>query len=188
MSRTALLPIACAMALAACGSEREPEVNATNASVAEVAEQVREASGGDDFIQPGKWVSQVRFEEMSMPGMPADTTQRMNEMMGAGRSLESCLSEEDSKRPSEGFFAGNDSCRYERFTMAGGKIDASLRCTGDGVTQLMEMEGSYSPDRYSLRMTSTMEGPPGPAGDMKMRMRIDARRVGECEPAPEQGK
>jgi len=64
--------------------------------------------------------------------------------------------------------------------MAGGKIDAAMRCSHEGVTQLMEMAGTYSPDRYTMRMTSTMKGMPGPAGEMRMRMRVDAERVGEC--------
>lgn len=179
----ALLPLAACGRDSEPGTEGGPDVQATNATVEEVAEQVREASEDEQFIRPGKWVSQVRFDEMSAPGMPAGTADRMNEMLGTGQSFESCLTEEEARRPSERFFAGGDNqCRYENFTMGGGKIDATMRCTQDGSAQTMVMQGSYSPDRYDLRMTSRIEGE---QGDVRVRMRIDARRVGECDAAEE---
>jgi hypothetical protein len=186
MVRIGLLSIVL-LPLAACGSDsdrpNEPDVQATNATVEEVAEQVREAGAGDQFIRPGKWVSELRFEEMAVPGMPAGTTDRLNDMIAGGQSFESCLTEEQARRPSEQFFAGrNNNCRYENFTMDGGRIDATMRCTQDGAQQVMQMEGDYSPDSYNLRMTSRVRGNDG---DMRVRMRIDAKRVGDCDPAAE---
>ena len=182
MIRHALLLIGL-VPLAACGSQSEraaePDVQATNATVEEVAEQVREAGADEQFIRPGKWLSQLRFEEMKVPGIPEGAAERMNEMIGGDKTFESCLTEEEASRPSEQFFAGKDNqCRYENFTRGGGRIDATMRCTQEGSAQVMQMEGSYSPDSYALTMTSTVEGA---AAGMRMRMRIDARRVGECE-------
>ena len=169
--------------LSSCG-EPEGGVEARNASVEEVADQVREAGNGEQFIRPGKWVSTVTFEEMTAPGMPPQAVEQMRQMMGEGQRYESCLTEEQAQRPSEDFFAGNNNqCRYEHFTMRGGKIDAEMRCSqGEGeISQVMEMEGSYSPDSYDMRMTTSLEGAPAPASGMRMRMRVDAERVGECD-------
>jgi len=170
--------------LGAC-RQSEPDVQATNASVEDVANQVRAASESERFIQPGKWLSTVKFEQMSAPGVPEGTADRMNEMLGQNQTFESCLSDEEAKRPSEQFFAGKDNqCRYENFTMGDGKIDATMRCSAGAGEQVMRMEGSYSPDSYSLRMTSAVEGAAGVAGTLKMQMRIDAKRVGECDTPP----
>lgn len=181
---------------AACTSE--PEVDATNASVAEVAEQVRDAAGDDRFIQPGRWVSTVRFEAIEAPGMPEGAARQMQGMMGDGRSVESCLTEEQARRPGEDFFAGpgSDQCRYDHFAMKDGTIDAQMRCSQNGVTQVMDMDGTYAPDRYAMRVQTRLEGAPAPASGMTMRMRIEARRTGECEanetpaapPAGQQGE
>lgn len=168
--------------LGAC--ESEPDVEARNASVEEVAEQVRQASGSDQFIRPGKWVSNVTFEEMIAPGMPPGAVEQMRSMMGGGQSDESCLTEEQVARPDEDFFAGsNNQCRYDHFTMGNGRIDAKMRCGEGEIRQVMEMEGTYSPESYQMRMATSFEGAPEPASGMTMRMRIDADRVGECDPA-----
>ena len=168
------------MPLAACGDE--PDVNARNASVAEVAEQVRNATSDPQFIRPGKWLSQVTMEDVSAPGVPPQVREHMQGMLKGRQSYESCLTPEEAGRPNERFFAGGDNqCRYEHFRMGEGKIDAKMVCSEGGGTQVMDMAGTYSPDSYQLRMSTRTEFPGGPAQGMTMRMRVDAKRVGECE-------
>lgn len=181
--RNALLVITLA-ALAGCGSaENEPDVEARNATVEEVAEQVREAGEEASFIRAGKWVSTVTFEEMTAPGMPPQAAEQMRKMMGEGRRYESCLAEDQVQRPAEDFFAGggDNQCRYEHFTMGGGKIDAKMICARGESSQVMEMDGSYTPTSYEIRMTTSLDGAPPPASEMRMRMRVEAQRVGECD-------
>lgn len=175
------LAIACLVGATACG-RGEPEVDARNASVEEVAEQVREAGDGAELIRAGKWVSTVAFEEMTAPGMPPEATEQLRRMVGEGRRYESCLTAEQTQRPREDFFAGrNNQCRYEHFTMKDGEIDARMRCSQGDIAQVMEMAGTYSPDSYTMRMTTRFEGAPEPASGMRMRMRVDAQRVGQCD-------
>jgi hypothetical protein len=83
------------------------------------------------------------------------------------------------KQPKGKFFGGNDNCRYDHFTMSGGKIDAAMRCTESGRSQIMQMSGTYSPDAYSMQMSSRSEG--GPADEaVSMQMKVDAKRIGQC--------
>lgn len=177
----AILLISLALPLAACGSE--PDVDVRNASVEEVANEVAGASRDEEFfVRPGKWRSSMAFEEISAPNMPPRVAEQMKQSMAARQSFENCLAPADARRPREDFFTGADkSCRYDHFKMGNGKIDARMRCSQGDTSQLMEMAGTYSPDRYSMRMTTTMQGMPGPAGEMRMRMRVDAERVGECD-------
>lgn len=181
--RSTVLLLASLVLLTGC-EQQQPDVDARNASVEEVADQVRQASGSEQFIRPGKWVSTVTFEEIIAPGMPPEAAEQMKSVMGQGQSYESCLTEEQAARPSEDFFAGNNNqCRYDHFTMQDGEIDARMRCGEGEVGQVMEMEGTYSPDSYQMRMATSLEGAPEPASGMTMRMRVDAKRVGECDAA-----
>jgi hypothetical protein len=179
LSRSAFALLAIALPLAACSSE--PEVSAENASVGEVANKVAEAGGPGKFVRPGKWDAKVTLEEMTIPGMPPEAAERMKGFAGRAEGYQSCLTAEEAERPKEDFFAGaSKNCRYERFTMGGGKIDAVMKCAEGASSQEMQMAGTYSPDSYNMAMTTTTSGS-GPQAGMKMKMRIDAKRIGECD-------
>ena len=72
MQITALL-IASILPLTGCN--KSPQVSATNASIAEVAQKVHEAGADQIVIHPGLWQSQVTIELFDMPGMPAQVAQ-----------------------------------------------------------------------------------------------------------------
>src|SRR5688500_2237065 len=149
-----ILPVLLASLLPLTACSNEPEVDARNASVEDVAEQVADARGSASFVRPGKWRSQVRIEEFELPGAPPEAKNAMRGMYERAMVSESCLTAEEAQRPKEDFFAGKDkNCRYERFTMGEGKIDAVMNCTGEGMAQRMAMQGTYSPDSYQMRMS-----------------------------------
>ncbi len=179
MGRAAVL-IACLAPLAACDSG--PNIDARNAAVEQVAEQVADAGGSDSFVRPGKWQSRVRIEKFELPGAPPEAAAAMRSMHERAQVHESCLTPEQAKRPKEDFFAGaNKDCRYDHFIMGNGKIDAVMKCSGEGMAQTMAMQGSYGPDSYQMRMSIEADAGAGPPGAMTMTMRVDARRVGECD-------
>jgi hypothetical protein len=179
--KTAIAFIVPALVVAACN--KGPQVHEENASVDEVAAKVREATGGGEFIRAGEWKSVTTVEEMNVPGMPPEAAKQMKAAMARNGSQEftTCLTEADVKQPKGKFFTGNDQCRYDHFTMGGGKIDAAMRCEAKGSgTQVMAMTGTYSPESYSMRMEMTAEGMPGPTGGMTMKMKVDSKRIGDC--------
>ena len=175
MKQIALL-IACA-ALGACNSD--PEVRAENATAEEVADKLEAAGGNDNFVNPGLWRSTVTLEEMTVPGMPAALAEEMRRAQGRAQTNEQCLTPEEAKRPKEDFFGGKDNCRYERFAMGNGKIDAVMNCSEDGGTQKMTVAGTYSGNTYNMRMTMHA-AEAGKTEGMAMKMRVDAQRIGEC--------
>lgn len=175
MVKPVLLVAGLLLPLAGCGSK--PAVNEKNASVEEVSEKVREATGDHGFIQPGKWQSTVTIDQLDMPGMPPQVISQMKAMVAQTHASETCLTPEEVKQPKAHFFSGNENCRYDHFTMGKGKIDAVMRCEQGGSAQVMQMTGTYSPDSYRMKMQTTG----GAAGkSMTMRMSVNAKRVGAC--------
>ena len=174
----AILLLSLTLPLAACGSK--PAVDERNVSVEQVANKVAEVSKAEGTIRPGKWQSTMTIEDMSMPGMPAEAQAQMKKMFAQARVTESCVTPEEARNPKPKMFAGNDQCRYDHFTMGGGKIDAEMHCTQQGVSQAMTMAGTYSPEAYSMHMTTTSQGGPSAQGNLSMKMKVEARRVGEC--------
>lgn len=175
MKSWSLIPL---LALAACGSG--DEVSLENASVGDVAEAVRD-KGSARFINPGKWEQKATLISIEAPGMPPEAKEMMGKAMGQARVHGVCLTPEEAKSPREDFFAGTDrNCRYEHFRWGDGKIDLKLNCKHPNATQTMLLVGEYEPDSYVMTMTSTTEGA-GPMEQMTMKMRVDARRVGDCD-------
>ena len=166
------------LTLAACDSQ--PDVKMENASVGEVAQEMREA-GDDRFINPGKWQQTVTLVDIEAPGMPPEAKSMMQKAMGEAQVHDVCLSPEEAKSPKEDFFSGADkNCRYEHFNWGDGKIDLKLNCKHPNATQTMVLVGEYEPDSYTMNMTASTEGG-GPMEQMVMKMRVDAKRVGACD-------
>ncbi len=179
--RYAVVLIACALPLAACN--KGPDINVKNASVGDVAEKVRQAAGDTNFVSPGRWESKVTLIDVDMPGVPPQYAQQMKQTVGKvqGGMITTCLTEADIKKPKTDFFAGRSkNCRYDHFTMSGGKIDAQMTCAaGDGGSMSMAMNGTYSSEQYEATMAMTSSGT-GPMRGMKMKSYTESHRVGQC--------
>lgn len=167
--------------LAACDSG--PTVTATNATQKEVQEKVADAVGGDaQMVEPGRWEGAMTMHEIDIPNMPAAAKEQMRKEMGGAKSFVSCVTPEDVKAQ-KAFFTGDEddkSCKYDHFTLTGGRIDAALSCDQGGRGKMrMTMTGSYAPQSYRMDMASKAEGA-APMGAMSMRMTVEAKRVGAC--------
>ena len=176
MMKRAMILLAPAVLLAGCNKG----VDMKNAAASEVAKQVQAATADGQFVSPGHWESTMTMIDMSMPGMPPEASARMKSMMGKPRTFASCLTEAEAKKPKEDFFSGGDGkCRYDHFTMSGGKIDAAMKCGDASAMRTMTMQGTYSPDHYHMAMAASGSGS-GPAVGMSMKMEMDAKRTGAC--------
>ena len=177
-----LLPL---ILLAACDSG--PSVTATNASIEEVAQKVEAARLEKTFFRAGKWTVTGQIDDIQVPGMPAGLAEQMKERGRAMPGTTSCITEADAKKPAADFFTGNKSCKYDHFTMGGGKIDARMRCGIAGGTQLTTMTGSYGAESYRMAMTTAMENPSqGSASGMEgmtMKLSVEGKRIGDCDAA-----
>lgn len=179
MKPIAILAVAAAALVAGCNND--PEIEMKNASVSEVANEMREAKTAS-FVNPGRWEQTATLLDIDAPGMPPEAKEMMSKAFGQAQVHDVCLTPEQAKGPREDFFTGADkNCRYEHFNWGGGKIDLKLNCKHPQATQTMAMVGEYEPNSYTMTMTATNQGG-GPQGEMTMKMKVDAKRVGECTP------
>src|SRR4051794_15302283 len=178
--KPAVCAVASVLALSACN--KGPKVDLHNATGNQVTEAVTQSGvmNSGTMIEPGLWQSKVTIQEMSIPGMPAQFAERMKQSMATHRNQTSshCVTEADVKKPKEDFFGADKSCKYDHFTMGGGKIDIAMTCKEQGSTQTTKMAGTYTPTTYSLDMSSTGSG--GEQAGMTMKMHVDSQRIGQC--------
>jgi hypothetical protein len=179
---------ALALPLAACGSGG-PTVSATNASAAEVADKVAAANAGGSMISAGRWEGSLTMHDVQMPNidkLPPEVREQMMRRMSAGKPFVNCVTEDEIKAK-HGLFTGEaaKNCRYDHFTMAGGKIDSAMSCDMPNAKMAMTMTGTYSPDAYHMEAATRTSGASA-AGTMNMSMTIDARRAGACHGTPDE--
>lgn len=164
--------------LAGCGSSDTVEME--NASAKEVAQEMAKKADAV-FVNPGQWEQTATLVEINVPGMPPQIAEAMKKQMDQNQVHRTCLTPEQTKNPREDFFTGADkNCRYEHFKWGGGKIDMKLLCTHPQATRTMEMTGTYQPDSYQMAMAVASSGN-NPGETMNMKMRVDAKRVGDCD-------
>lgn len=168
------------LCLAACN--KGSTVDLHNANANQVNQAVKHSgvmdSGG--MIRPGLWTSKVTIQEMNIPGLPPKYAAEMKQRMATQRQEpgKHCITEADVKKPKEDFFGADKSCKYDQFTMGGGKIDIAMTCSEQGASETTKLTGSYTPTTYSLDMSSSGNG--GEHSGMTMKMHVDAQRAGEC--------
>lgn len=163
------------IALTACNAQ--PTVKAENASVAEVTAKTQAAVR----MVPGEWKGTTEVLSMDIPGMPAGA---MNQAK-TKTDYTSCLTKEQAEKPPAEMFGGKNGgdCRYEKFTVAGGKLDAVMICSPKGSGEMrMTMSGDFGAEKYDVTNNMTMKMPSNAGGQtMTMKARVSGARVGECK-------
>jgi hypothetical protein len=182
MMRLATLAFLVPAILAVPACNKSPSVDIKNATPAEVANAVRESGASRALVRPGKWASTVAIVDIDAPGMPPEVIAKMTESIGKERTGESCLTADQVDHPERMLHQIPQSCRYDHYLMADGKIDGKLRCDTEGVIREMSLVGTYSTDKYEITVDNRASAPPG-SGDaaMAMKMHIESHRIGDCD-------
>lgn len=121
-------------------------------------------------VNPGQWESRMTVEDMAMPGMPPNV---LAIMKGNPTVTRYCLTPQEAEADPKKMLNADKSCKLNRFSMAGGNLDAQMQCQTEQGPATITMTGKYSAEAYA--MTSRME-----AGPMTMTSRVSARRLGPC--------
>lgn len=168
----ALLALAAVLALGACDSG--PKIDAKNASPEEVQKQLAQS---DVRPRPGQWEQSVKIESIDIPNMPPEARAQMGKAGMVHTGL-TCLTPEQAAKPDASFFQqAAKNCKYDHFTMGGGKIDAKMTCTSGPQQQVSTMKGTYDAENYDMQieMEVPMMGQPA-----RTKLSLKMKRVGEC--------
>ena len=179
-----LLTVIAVLCLTACN--QGPEVDLTNATPAEVAKAMKDSGATRSMVRPGKWSSTVSVLEMNSPGMPPEMQAQMRARLGQPRTVEACLTADQVDNPERMLGNVPATCKYDRYTMGNGKMSGTMRCEHNGMVQQMRVAGTYKDDGYSLTIDNKTSVPAGavagqPAAAMSMKMKVDSRRLGDCD-------
>lgn len=165
---------ALAVLLAACSGggagDADGDGSTSGAQAAEAAAEVPRP-------QPGLYKATITMTGVDIPGMGAD-------MRGHGGGMtttsEYCLTDKDVQ---DGFAEmmkrwQDGSCRYEKFSVDGGTLDAVMLCQTNEGEARMEMQGTATPtgSEFDARMKMDLDG----MGNGTMRFAAKHERIGDC--------
>lgn len=176
MRSITFVSLAAALALSACsGGDADKDNDGTI-----TGEEAAAETAGATLPEPGLYKATVEIQEMAMPGMPAGMAEQMKQTVAAQMSIETCLTQADRANMVKNMAPEQDGCKYDKYELSGGKIDAQMTCkTPDGGTAVTTMKGTVSSTGVDMVMENTQQGGTQEAGS-HMKMRMQNKRVGEC--------
>ena len=174
------------MSLAFVSGCGQGNVDLKNASVDDVAKITKQAK----MLNPGQWENETEVVSVDIPGLSGQEKAAMQAMgqalVGKKKLTKNCITPEQAKEPSADMLAGDASskCKFETFSMSGGKMDAVMKCTDPAQrgSMTMKMNGIYGGDSYAMTSEINMAGAPGMHGGMGMviKSKNSGKRVGVC--------
>lgn len=160
--------------LAASCSKRADDTSEAGMSAAQVSSEARKIK-----LEPGEWETTTKVTKIEVQGLPKAAAEKAS---GTNTVTRNCITPAEAARPDANILSGTKegNCTYQRFSMAGSKIDAAMTCSPRGLPGKMAMtlEGDYSPTAYVLDMAMKADLPGSMAMDMKAS--VSGRRIGEC--------
>jgi hypothetical protein len=163
--------------VAGCSKPAETPGNALSANA--VAAETRKLQ-----LQPGQWETTTLITAMNVAGLPAGATQAAT---GTRTTTSNCITPAEAARPDANILSGtkDGNCTYQRFSMAGEKIDAAMTCAPAKAPGkiAMTLAGTHARDRFDMDMGMKTDLPGGMA--MTMKAAVTGRRTGVCTTTPE---
>lgn len=108
-------------------------------------------------LQPGEWRWTGRVTSADIPGAPGFLLRMMTSRTQRGKL---CLTpDQAANNPQALFDKSKGQCRYTRFNLAGGKMEAQLACSGGRMGQATTIvtTGSYTATSYATSSVITGE-------------------------------
>ncbi len=173
------LPLAAAIALAACGGDADTDADG-NVS----AEEIAAASEGMIQPLPGQYRASLELLEFDAPGLPEGAKGQMQQAFASGLAEGNsfCMTEEDVAQNGAEEMVKNlaeSDCTMRSFNVSGGNVTADMQCAAEGGgTSTVKMDGTMTAEGsvMTMDMSQEMAG----MGPTRMKMRVTSQRIGDC--------
>jgi hypothetical protein len=149
-------------------------------------EQAKQEAAKLDRPKPGMYKQTMTVTQFEIPGAPPQAAAQLKNALGQKQDHSFCLTEAMSEGGFRDMFnkLGKDgACKYERFDVSGGKLDALLHCEnareGKGTIALA---GAITAEGSDVTVSIDQQGGPAPMGNAKIGMHLVTERTGDCTP------
>lgn len=166
------------LSLSACGkSDTGPKT----------MDQAKQEAAKLERPKPGLYSQSMTISKFEIPGAPPEVAKAMESAMAKGQEHQFCLTEAMSEQGYREMFdkvGGNGECKYDRFDVSGGKIDAVLKCANATEGQgTITMSGTVSEEGSDVNVAVDQQGGKAPMANTKIAMHVVSKRIGDCPAA-----
>lgn len=130
------------------------------------------ALAAGDTVTPGMWATTVTVTDIAGGDFPPEVAAMMR---GKPHTYNHCVTPEEAAKGPREMLAQSSSCTFSKFDMAGGHLDAVMRCPQNNMT--VTESGTYGPASYAATSHMVMQG----QGGMTMTANVTGRRTGACK-------
>lgn len=134
--------------------------------------------------KPGQYTQTMKVTKFEMPGAPPEMAAQMKATLGQAQATDFCLTQEMSDKGFEEMFreiGKGGECKYQRFDVSGGKLDALLECEskteGKGT---IKMAGTVGSEGSDVTVEIDTKNPASPMGNTLIGMQMVSKRTGDC--------
>lgn len=137
-----------------------------------------------DRPSPGQYSQTITITQFELPGAPPQAAEQIKKAMQQQQQGSFCLTE---KMANEGYremfseFSKSGECKYQRFDVSGGRLDAVLDCQGaDQGKAHIVLAGKVGSEGSDVTVNIDQDNPANPLGKAKIGMHLVSQRTGEC--------
>lgn len=131
-----------------------------------------------DHMVPGLYRQSTTLLDLKDSSLEYEQAAAAAKAIGTTQTAERCVTPEMVADPEKIFREDSDpSCKIERNQWTGGKIDFAMTCP-ENAEQLggkVTLTGTYDASEYHFELSAAG------SGDDRMKMRVDAQRLGDCK-------
>ena len=125
------------------------------------------------MVRPGKWQTTSTITAVDMPGAPPQVAAMMK---GRPTTVTSCVTPEQAAKDPRALMGADKSCKVQNYSMAGGRLSATMVCQQRGSTVTVATAGTFTPTAYSAISHIVTSG----EGAMKMTASVSSKLIGPC--------
>lgn len=143
-------------------------------------EQAKQEAAKLDRPKPGLYAQTMTVTKFELPGAPPEVAKQLSAGMSKAQEHSFCLTQEMADKGYRDMFdkIGKDGeCRYDRFDVSGGRLDAVIHCEnqreGKGT---ITMSGTVSAEGSDVNVSLDQTG----GQNAKIAMHVVSKRTGDC--------
>lgn len=166
------------LSLSACGkSDTGPKT----------MDQAKEEAAKLERPKPGLYSQSMTISKFEIPGAPPEVAEAMRGAMAKAQEHQICLTSEMTEQGYREMFdkvGGKGECKYDRFDVSGGRLDAVLKCANAAEGQAtITLSGTVSEEGSDVNVAMDQQGGQAPMANTKIAMHLVTKRIGDCSAA-----